>query len=177
MARKRSWKSGSCIRSETVTRRITIGLTWRRTIRKISRLKEDVSTMPPGYFSPPAPRLFGGLAWRRLPSICGSRRSASWAQKRPKNGLLDRAAWPKGIVSLKGVHPTGQGTGLTGARPARSTRDRDHRRKTGLCHSRGAFGLRPASQNLKGFFHAFSEDRQVIVLPAASQTGQKRGTA
>ena len=32
---------------------------------------------------------------RRLPSICGCRRSASWRQKRPKT-ICSIAAWPRG---------------------------------------------------------------------------------
>jgi hypothetical protein len=41
-------------------RRMTIGLTWRRTARRIKRLKEGVLTISPDY-SDRDPRLFGAL--------------------------------------------------------------------------------------------------------------------
>src|ERR1700687_3215042 len=47
--RNTSWNSGSGMRSETETRRMTIGLTWRRTARRIKRLKEAVLTISPAY--------------------------------------------------------------------------------------------------------------------------------
>ena len=41
---------------------MTIGLTWRRTARKIKRYKEAVLTISPDYSDRPTPRLFGALA-------------------------------------------------------------------------------------------------------------------
>ena len=44
---------------------MTIGLTWRRTARRIKRLKEGVLTISPDY-SDRDPRLFGALAYRSI---------------------------------------------------------------------------------------------------------------
>ena len=40
---------------------MTIGLTWRRTARRIKRLKEGVLTISPDYSNRPTPDLFGAL--------------------------------------------------------------------------------------------------------------------
>jgi hypothetical protein len=50
------------VRSETDTNRITIGLTLRRTVRKISRLKGVVEGMCPVYSDSADPRLLDALA-------------------------------------------------------------------------------------------------------------------
>src|SRR6516164_5731160 len=55
MVRKRSSKSGSCIGSETETKRMTIELPWRSTTRRIKRLNDCVSTIPPDYVAAPDP--------------------------------------------------------------------------------------------------------------------------
>ena len=61
--------------------------------------------------------LWNRLIWRRLPSICGCRRSASWPQKRPKT-ICSIAAWPReSYRSRASANPApGQGTGSAGNR-------------------------------------------------------------
>lgn len=51
MARKISWISARSIRPDTETTRMTIGLAWRRTARRIKRLKDAVSFISPGYMA------------------------------------------------------------------------------------------------------------------------------
>src|SRR5258708_16146505 len=41
---------------------MTIGLTWRRTARRIKRLKQTVLAISPDYLESPDPRLFDALA-------------------------------------------------------------------------------------------------------------------
>src|SRR5271165_2393615 len=43
---------------------MTIGLTWRRTARRIKRLKQTVLAISPDYLESPDPRLFGALHFR-----------------------------------------------------------------------------------------------------------------
>ena len=47
---------GGSIRSETETRQMTMGLTRRRTARRITRLKDALMTIAPGYLTPLDPR-------------------------------------------------------------------------------------------------------------------------
>src|SRR5271166_2517380 len=56
---------------QTWARRMTIGLTWRRTARRIKRLKEGVLTISPDYSDRPTPdflalSLFGEAVSRQL---------------------------------------------------------------------------------------------------------------
>src|SRR5271157_248772 len=44
---------------------MTIGLTWRRTARRIKRLKQTVLAISPDYLESPDPRLFGALVISR----------------------------------------------------------------------------------------------------------------
>src|SRR5260370_21139837 len=46
---------------------MTIGLTWRRTARRIKRLKQTVLAISPDYLESPAPRLFDALRVARAP--------------------------------------------------------------------------------------------------------------
>jgi hypothetical protein len=83
-AQKMSLKSGRSIRSETEISRITIGLTWRSTARKVKRLKQSCSIIEPEY---PAqnlrdPRLYGALPVSE--SLTGS----DWLKKVAVVGLL-----------------------------------------------------------------------------------------
>src|ERR1700732_392239 len=66
MAWKTPCSPGRSVRSETDTNRITIGLTLRRTARKIRRLKGVVGGMCPGYSDPADPRFPDALLKQRL---------------------------------------------------------------------------------------------------------------
>src|SRR5258708_29627690 len=65
MAWKTSCSPGRSARSETDTNRITIGLTLRRTARKIRRLKGVVGGMCPSYSDSADPRFPDALPFRR----------------------------------------------------------------------------------------------------------------
>jgi len=48
---------------------MTIGLTWRRTARRIKRLKETVLAISPDYLGSPDPRLFDALMVLAVPDL------------------------------------------------------------------------------------------------------------
>src|SRR5258708_18874897 len=72
MAWKTSCSPGRSARSETDTNRITIGLTLRRTARKIRRLKGVVGGMCPSYSDSADPRFPDALPFRRRFGVEGS---------------------------------------------------------------------------------------------------------
>jgi integrase len=75
------------------------------------------------------------------------------AAEAAENGLLDRSV-AQGIVSLKGVHQSGDRVGnwlsREHARDLLAQPELDTMGKTGPCDSVGAFGLRPAPQRARG---------------------------
>jgi hypothetical protein len=58
---------------------MTIGLTWRRTARRIKRLKEDVLTISPDYSDRPTPDFLALSFWSRVAPR--SRAEVLWTER------------------------------------------------------------------------------------------------